>query len=34
MPDFFMAYYLRDSKAEKIINEIANEYKLAKLYKV
>jgi len=33
MPDFFMAYYLRDTKAEEIMNEIAKEYKLDKYTK-
>jgi len=33
MPNFFMAYYLPDTKAEKIINEIARKYKLRKYEK-
>ena len=33
MPDFFMTYYLCDTKAEEIINEIATEYKLDKYTK-
>jgi len=33
MPNFFMAYYLPDSKAQSIIDEIAKEYKLDKYTK-
>jgi len=30
MPNFFMSYYLPDTKADEIINQIAKKYKLDK----